>query len=509
MNGKVYLVGAGPGDYKLLTIKGLEAIKASDVIIYDRLINNKLLKYAKDNCELIYVGKESSNHTLSQENINKLIADKAVEGKVVARLKGGDPYVFGRGGEEGEYLYNNGVDFEVVPGITSAIGGLCYAGIPITHRGISTSFHVITGHLMEDSEELDWKAIASLKGTLVFLMGMSNLQKIVHNLLCNGMSSSTPVAIINYATLPKQKVLTATLEDVYQRVISENIKSPSLIVVGEVVGLRETLNFFEEKTLFGKNIVVTRSRTQNSSLVDEINNLGGNAIEIPTIKINKIASNKRLKDAIDNIEKYNYILLTSVNGVDIFLNTLFDMGYDSRRLAHCKIVSIGPATSEELKKWGIRADFTPEKYVAEYIYDMLKDEIKSTDNILVPRAKEARKYLVDSLKEICSVDEIQIYCTDIENTDIELENLIDSDEVDYITFTSSSTVKNLLAILGSKNIEKLKKVKLISIGPVTSKTIKSYGLEVYKEAEVYTINGILDCIIDDIRSGANANDKKA
>ena len=266
MKGKVYLVGAGPGDYKLMTLKGLECIRKSDVIVYDRLANIDYLKEAKENCEFINVGKASSNHLLPQDDINRLIADKALEGKVVTRLKGGDPYVFGRGGEEAEILREEGIDFEVVPGITSAIGGLCYAGIPITHRDHASSFHVVTGHPRNDgkeTKEINWQALANVKGTLVFLMGIANLQHISENLIKEGKDKNTPVAFISWATRSNQRVVTATLENAYEVAVKENIKPPTLIVVGTVVNLREKLNFFEEKPLFGKNIVVTRCRTQS------------------------------------------------------------------------------------------------------------------------------------------------------------------------------------------------------------------------------------------------------
>ena len=299
MKGKVYLVGAGPGDYKLLTLKGLECIRKADVIVYDRLANINYLKEAKKGCEFINVGKASSHHLLPQDQINRLIADKALEGKIVTRLKGGDPYVFGRGGEEGELLKAEGIEFEVVPGVTSAIGGLCYAGIPITHRDHASSFHVITGHLRKDGKEnpeINWNALANMKGTLVFLMGVSNLKNISENLIKEGMSKDTPVAFVSWATRYNQRVVTATLEDAYEVAIREEVKPPTLIVVGTVVNLRDTLNFFEKKPLFGKSIMVTRSRSQNSKLVERIMDLGGNPIEIPTIKIEKVQDNKELEN---------------------------------------------------------------------------------------------------------------------------------------------------------------------------------------------------------------------
>ena len=352
MKGKVYLVGAGPGDYKLLTLKGLECIKKADVIVYDRLANSNYLKEAKSNCEFIYVGKASSNHTLPQEDINRVIADKAKEGKIVTRLKGGDPYVFGRGGEEGQLLKEEGIDFEVIPGITSAIGGLCYAGIPITHRDHASSFHVVTGHLRDDykeNPEINWNALANIRGTIVFLMGVANLKKISENLIKEGKSKDTPVALISWATRYNQRVITSTLEDVYETAVRENVKPPTLIAVGSVVELRDTLNFFEKKPLFGKNIMVTRSRTQSSSIVEKIMDLGGNPIEIPTIKIEKIENNTELENEINNIRDYTYLVLTSKNAVEIFFDKLEEMNLDTRALANLKVCAIGSATAKEIK----------------------------------------------------------------------------------------------------------------------------------------------------------------
>lgn len=499
MVGKVYLIGAGPGDYKLMTLKGMEAIKKADVVIYDRLANENYLKETKKNCEFIYVGKASSNHTLSQDKINDLIIQKAKEGKTVARLKGGDPYVFGRGGEEGEGLVEEGIEFETIPGITSAIGGLCYAGIPITHRGYASSFHVITGHLKDESEEINFRALSELKGTLVFLMGMSNLKKITENLMANGKDKKTPVAIINWATRHNQRVVTGTLEDIYEIVQREGVKSPSLIVVGDVVSLREKLNFFEKKTLFGKNIIVTRARAQSSTLVEKILSLGGNPIEFPTIKINKIEPNDQLIHAIENLNTYNYIIFTSVNGVNIFFEKLFELGLDARKLGNSKIVAIGKSTDGELRKYGLKADIVPKEFVAESILKELKEVINPSDHILIPRAKEARRYLVDTLKELCRVTEIKTYETVVaDHNKNQVLEVLKNEKVGYITFTSSSTVKNFISIIGKANKELLKNVKIISIGPITSRTIKDYQLNIYKEADEYTIDGVLKSIEQDI-----------
>lgn len=497
MKGKVYLVGAGPGDYKLMTLKGLECIRKSDVIVYDRLANSNYLREAKPDCEFIYVGKASSNHILPQEDINRIIAEKAKEGKIVTRLKGGDPYVFGRGGEEAETLVDEGIEFEVVPGITSAIGGLCYAGIPITHRDHASSFHVITGHLKgDDSGELNWNALANNKGTLVFLMGISNLNKISENLMKEGKDKNTPVALISWATRYNQRVVTSTLENVYETAIKEEVKPPTLIVVGSVVELREKLNFFESKPLFGKSIAVTRSRNQNSVLVEKIMDLGGNPIEIPTIKVEKIQNNIKLENEIKNINKYNYLILTSKNAVEIFFEKIYEMNFDLRILSNLKVCAIGSATSNELKKRGIIADIVPKKFVAESLYEELMPILNNSDNILIPRAENARDYLVDKLKAICEVTEVHIYRTVIdEDKKDEILDILNSNNIDYITFSSSSTVNNLVEIIGKENIKILEKIKTLSIGPITTDTINSLGIKLYKESAISTIDSLVDLII--------------
>ena len=498
MKGKVYLVGAGPGDYKLITLKGLECIKKADVIVYDNLVNKNLIKEARNSCEFIYVGKQSKNHTKTQDEINEIITENAKGGKVVTRLKGGDPYVFGRGGEEGEFLRERGIEFEVVPGITSAIGGLCYAGIPITHRDFASSFHVITGHLKDEDEELDWKNLASLQGTLVFLMGVSNLQNICENLIREGKDKSTPAAIINWATTPKQKVVVGNLENIYSKAISENIKPPSLIVVGGVVGLRESLNFFEEKPLFGRNVVVTRARAQSSSLVEKISELGGNTIEFPTIKIEEITPNEELDREIENLEKYTYLIFTSENGVEISFKRLFELNFDSRKLCNLKVVAIGPATFNAIRKHGIIPDIMPERFVGEAVVEELKKTLTKEDKILMPRASAARDYLFEELSKICEVVECKTYRTvKGEGDREEILELLEKDKIDYITFTSSSTVKNFIEIIGKESLSKLSNVKLISIGPITSKTIGDFGLRVHKEAEEYTIDGVVKAIVNE------------
>ena len=500
MKGKVYLVGAGPGDYKLMTLKGLECIKESDVIVYDRLANINYLKEAKKGCELINVGKESSHHLLPQDQINRLIADKALEGKIVTRLKGGDPYVFGRGGEEAQLLQEENIDFEVVPGVTSAIGGLCYAGIPITHRDYASSFHVVTGHLRKDGREnpeINWHALANMKGTIVFLMGVGNLKNISENLIKEGMSKDTPVAFVSWATRYNQRVVTSTLENAYEVAIEKEVKPPTLIVIGKVVNLREKLNFFENKPLFGKNIMVTRSRTQNSKLVEKITDLGGNPIEIPTIKIEKVGKNTELENEIKNLKDYTYLILTSKNGVDIFFDKLDEMGLDCRALANTKVCAMGVQTAKAIANRGIKADIVPTKAIGESLYDELKDIVTKEDKILIPRAKNARDFLIDKLNEISNVKEVITYESVIDYSKREDSiKIIEEGNLDYITFASSSTVKNFIKLIGEENKSKLSNTKIISIGKITTKTILDNGLKVYKESEEASIASMIEAMFE-------------
>ncbi len=496
MKGKVYLVGAGPGDPELITLKGLECIRKADVIVYDRLVNPVLLEERKADCKLIYVGKSPRHHVKSQKEINEILYQEAKAGNNVVRLKGGDPYVFGRGGEEGEYLYERNIPFEVVPGITSAIGGLAYAGIPITHRGIARCFHVITGHLKSQEEELDWKTLAALDGTMVFLMGVSNLKMISDNLIANGKDPNTPVAVINWASTPKQRTVEGTLSNIYEKVLEEKIKNPSLIVVGEVVNFRTSLDFFSKKPLLGKNIVVTRGTTQRADIIKKLTRLGANVLSMPTIEIKEITPNTQLDEAIKNIHKYTYVIFTSVNGVNIFFKRLFELGYDVRKLANIKVGAIGTITAKTINRYGINVDFIPKKYVGESLVEELKEVISEKDRILIPRAKAGRPLIVEELSKICIVDEVKTYETIKAKEDN--QHIIDIlKELDsyYILFSSSSTFINFKKIARDNAEELLKKSKIISIGPVTSKTIEEDGYPIYKQANKYNFEGIIEILL--------------
>ncbi|MFZ5641097.1 MAG: uroporphyrinogen-III C-methyltransferase, partial [Bacillota bacterium] len=373
--GIVYLVGAGPGDPRLITVKGLECIKKADVLVYDRLASPRLLSYARPGAEMIYAGKSPVRHTLKQDEINSLLLDKAREGKTVTRLKGGDPYVFGRGGEEAEFLHTHNIPFEIIPGITAGIAVPAYAGIPVTHRDFNSSVAFITGNEDPSKEDtsLDWSRIAKGCGTLVFYMGMSNLPHIVEKLTANGLPAETPVAVIRWGTRPEQQTVTGTLADILERARAAKMGHPAIIVVGGVVSLRDKLKWFEYKPLFGKRVLVTRSRSQAGVLSEKIEHLGGEPWEFPTIEITDPDDYGPLDRAIDGIEQFDWLILTSVNGVQYFFDRMRFNRKDIRALQGIKICAIGPKTREEIEKYGVFCEFMPEEFVAEAIIAGLKD----------------------------------------------------------------------------------------------------------------------------------------
>jgi len=494
---KVVLIGAGPGDPDLITLKGILYLQIADVVIRDYLANENLLSYCSPEAEIIYVGKRARHHSLKQEEINQLLIDKAKSHKLIVRLKGGDPFVFGRGGEEALALQQAGIDFEVIPGVTAGTAALCYAGIPSTHRGDATSISFITGHEDPTKEEsgLNWKAIATIHGTLVFYMGVRNLPSIVENLIANGKPAETLVALIRWGTLPNQQILTGNLQDIVGRAEESNFHPPALIVVGNVVKFREQMNWFEKKPLFGKTIVVTRARTQASDLEQKFRELGANVLRFPTILITNPESWKPLDDAIKNLHKYNWVVFTSVNGVDKFFNRLNKQGFDTRKFQNLKVASIGPATTKRLKSFGIIADVIPPKYVAESLLEGIKtqDEIKNKI-ILLPRAEESRAVLREELiKSGAEVDEVVAYQTVLETDQKEtIVESIKSGEIDLITFTSSSTVKNFISLVGKENVRQLKNVIIACIGPITKQTAESYGMICEIMPEDYTIPGLVN-----------------
>lgn len=493
--GKVFLVGAGPGDFGLLTLKGKKCIEKADVLIYDYLADKKLLTLVKEDAEIIYVGKKAGHHTMSQEAISNLLIQKAKEGKIVVRLKGGDPFVFGRGGEEAIALYDAGIDFEVVPGISSSIAAASYAGIPVTHRGVATSFAVITGH--EDPQKevssINWEKLATAVDTLVFLMGVGNLKFIADNLIKFGRDKDTPVAIVRWGTKTKQEVFVSTLKDVNAEAERQKIKPPAAIIVGDVVHLREKLQWFDNKPLFGKKILVTRARNQASKLTEKLERLGARCIEAPAIFIADPSDNfAKLDAAIKEITTYNWLIFTSTNGVDQFFKRLAFHKLDARILHNAKIATIGEATAKRLNKYGLCADKVPKVFMAEGIIKSLAPFIKEGTKILIPRANKAREVLpLELMKLGAEVNVVPAYETKMADTNKKyVQELFTDGKIDLVTFTSSSTVENLIKILDN-NQNLLKDVKIASIGPITSNALRKNNLEVDVEAEEFTIKGLV------------------
>ena len=369
MKGKVFLVGAGPGDPGLITVKGLECIRQADVIIYDFLASEVLLKHASEHSEIIYVGKKGSDHTFSQDTINALIVEKAKNGSTVIRLKGGDPFIFGRGGEEAEVLIRAGIPFEIVPGVTSAIAAPAYAGIPLTHRKFASSVAFVTGHEdpTKNKSNIDWESLAKGIGTIVFLMGVKNLTQITERLMSHGMHPDTPAALVRWGTTAKQVTITGTLDTIVELKNAADIKPPAVLIVGHVVGLREKIKWFEDRPLMGRRIVVTRSREQAGELVKRLSGLGAECLECPTIKVVPTDDVKPLDKALDNLASYDWLMFTSINGVDFFFNRLFERGKDVRGLNHIRTAVIGPATAKRLLDYGFNSDIVPESYRAESV----------------------------------------------------------------------------------------------------------------------------------------------
>jgi len=498
--GKVYLVGAGPGDPGLITLKGKECIERADVIVYDFLASSYLLKYARKEAEIIYAGKQGGNHFMSQDNINALIAQKAKDGNVVTRLKGGDPFIFGRGAEEAEVLAKNNISFEIVPGVTSAIAAPAYAGIPLTHRSFTSTVAFVTGHENPEKEKsvINWEALVKGIGTIVFFMGVKNLPNIVGHLIDNGMSPDASIALIQWGTTPKQASVSGKLSNIVERVKAAGLKPPSIIVVGDVVKLKDTLCWYEKKPLLGKRIVVTRAREQASDLVNLLSENGADCIELPTIKVEPPDDWTPLNKAVENLSTYDWLVFTSVNGVSFFFDRLFSSGRDVRSLGNLKTAVIGPATEKKLFEYGIKSDIVPKTYVAESIIESFKNEELRGKRVLLPRASEARAILPEELVKMGAfVDEIMAYKTSsVCDESVNLIEELKNKTIDMVTFTSSSTVKNFAALLPAATVGELTKdVVVAAIGPITADTAKNMGIKVRIIANSYTIPGLCEAIL--------------
>ena len=485
MNGKAYIIGTGPGDEELLTVKAVKVLEKCTAVLYDRLVSNNILNYLNEDCLVYYCGKEPGAHYKTQEEINDMLVKLVKEGHIVGRVKGGDPYVFGRGGEEVLALVEESLDFEVIPGVTSPISVLNYAGIPITQRAIAQSFHIVTG-MTSASEKINWEALAKENGTLVFMMGLENIERIVSNLIENGKEKDTPAAVVMRGTSSKQRKVIGTLENISTKAREAGLKSPCIIVVGEVVELNEKLSWYEKKPLFGTNICITRSREQSSSLKSALKDLGAEVTEINSIKIKPTKEN--LKPYLEKLSGYDHILLTSVNGVNNFFDYLIEENYDIRNLK-AKFSVIGKATKKALIKRGIVPFVMAREFVGEGLFKVLAPHLVSGEKVLIPCSSSSRSYLVDEITKLgLEVDRVHTYDT-ICGT---LKNKRVFDEVDYVLFTSPSTVNNMVDMLG---LEAVREKKLIAIGPQTAKAIREKEMECFM-CKKHSEEGFLKEIIE-------------
>ena len=499
--GIVYLVGAGPGDPGLITLRGMECLQRAEVVVYDYLANEQLLNHAPAEAERIYAGKIGGRHNQDQGEINRLLLDKARAGNIVVRLKGGDPFVFGRGGEECEALRGAGIPFEIVPGVTAAVGASAYAGIPLTHRDYTASVAFVTGQEGENKEQsgIDWQRLSTGNGTVVFYMGVLNLRNNMLKMIENGRPPQTPVALVRWGTLPEQRVLTGTLADIADRAEQAGFKPPAVTIVGEVVTLRDKLRWFDSRPLSGRRIMVTRAAEQAGEFASLLTTQGAAVIECPTIRIIAPAEWASLDSAITQLREYNWLVFTSVNGVQNFFDRLQQQGLDARALGICRVCAVGPKTATAVQQHGIRPDLIPTDYKGEGVVAAFARMNISGKRILFPRADKAREVIPRELERMGAFVDSPVAYRNVlpDRLPPEAVFALEKRSVDCITFTSSSTVSNLAAMLdGDLLVDLLKGVVVASIGPVTSQTCRDLGLKVDIEPATYTLAALTEAIVE-------------
>ena len=495
--GKVYLVGAGPGDPRLLTLRAAELIAAADCVIYDALVHPAILERIPHSVEREFVGKRGGETSARQDEINALLIESAGKYDTVVRLKGGDPFVFGRGGEEAQGLAREGIAFEVVPGVTAGVAAPAYAGIPVTHRGVSSAVTFVTGHEdpEKDQSDIDWSHLGGVGGTIVFYMGTRRMAENLDLLIANGRAADTPAAVIEWGTYPRQRTLSATLGTLAREATAAGIGAPAIVVVGEVAGLRDQLAWFENRPLYGKRILVTRARAQASSFAAQLEELGAEVVQFPTIRIAPALDSEPLRRAVNQIDHYDWIVFTSVNGVEYLWEELRASGRDTRSLAGVSLCAIGPATAASLEMHGAHADVVPAEFVSEAaVPAMLAESPLAGARVLLPRADIARSALPELLRaEGAEVHEVTAYRTVIDDHESEsMRDELNRTSIDLITFTASSTVRNFVQLFGTNTGG----AKVASIGPITSRTARELGLEVDVEAAEYTIPGLVQAIAE-------------
>ena len=495
--GRCYLVGAGPGDLGLVTLRAKDLVEHAEVVVYDYLCNPEILKWAPESAEIIFAGKKSGAHTIPQKEINSLLVEKARSGKQVVRLKGGDPFLFGRGGEEAQALVAAGIPFEVVPGVTSAIAAPAYAGIPVTHRGLTSHVTFFTGH--EDPEKgesaIDFEALAKLGGTRVMLMGVERMEAIAQRMIGAGMSPDLPVALVRWGTTARQEVLRGTLGDIGQKVAENNFEPPAVAIFGDVVSLGEELRWQEQGPLSGKRIVVTRTRKQASALSERLRALGGEVIEIPTIRIEPPSDLRAFAELVQDAHAYDWIVFTSPNGVTAFFEMFFKLYDDTRDIGGTRIAAIGPATAQRVRDFHLKVDLQPEEFVAEAVVQEFRQQGDIENlRILIARAEEARDLLPKELGALGAIVDVAFaYRTVAETNDrTDARARLVAEGADMITFTSSSTVENFLAL----GLPWPAGMQVASIGPITYKTARDHGLTIATEAIRHDVPGLVEAIRD-------------
>lgn len=528
MTGKVYLIGAGPSDVGLLTIKGKEILQKAQVVVYDRLVGAGILALIPEEAEVIDVGKRAGNHTMPQEKINQLLLEKAQQGKQVVRLKGGDPFLFGRGGEELELLLEHDIPFEIIPGVTSAISVPAYNGIPVTHRDYTSSVHIITGHKKQGERlELDFEALVRLKGTLVFLMGVFALSDICKGLIDAGMESDMPAAVLQQGTTAGQKKIIATVATLSQEVKKQGIQTPAIIVVGKVCALGNSLGWYEKKPLFGKKILVTRPKERSGTLSGKLREAGAEVVEMPAIKTVSIPNNKRLEEELPHLNEYQYLAFTSPAGVNVFFDTLRQQGKDIRSIGTAKIASIGAGTRRELEQRGLFCDLIPEIYDGEHLGILLGETAQKGEKILIPRAKEGNQQL---LSEIAKRTEAEITDLPIYETVYEPARFL-PEHIDMAVFTSASTVRGFAQAVNQQSLQEaqpvhtekqqslqevqpvhakmqtgkfmdISKIQAVCIGKQTQAAAKELGMNTITAREA-TIDSLVECCIEYVRKSGN------
>lgn len=498
--GRVALLGAGPGDPELITARALRRLREADVVLYDALVHPSLLRHVRADAEVVFVGKRAGRVSERQANINAQLVEAALRGKRVARLKGGDPYLFGRGSEEAEALSAAGIPFEVVPGVASPMAASAYSGISLTHRDMASSVAYVTAteSVEKDASAHDWSRLATATQTLVLFMGLRKLASLMERLITHGRDPNTPAAVVSCASLPTQRTIVGTVATIADKAQAEKLEMPALTIVGPVVSLREHLRWFESLPLFGKRVLITRPDGQSEEFAEALRDLGAEPVEVPTIRIAAATDGAPLARAIENLARYDWLVFTSVNGVRYFFAALDQSGADARKLARAQIAAIGPATANELKKYGLRADIVPDEYRGEAVAEAIRRASPDLSglSVLLARAEVARDTLPNMLREAgATVDVVSSYRT-LEAAPENFAQIVErlrAHSIDIATFTSPSTVERLLAALGSE-VQLLERVTLAAIGPITAKAMEARGLTPHVVASAYTAAGLVEAL---------------